>query len=93
MCTTLGATFDLALQVNTTFLIADQTQGQKYEAAVENAIPVLRSSFLADLHARWIDGTTDLDVLRVRDPCSSPMSRVVQPIPSHASCADLCDSE
>lgn len=65
ICNSLGATFDLALQVNTTFLIADKTEGQKYEAAVDNAIPVLRSSFLADLHARWISGTTDLDVLKV----------------------------
>ena len=81
MCETLGATFDLALQVNTTFLIADQTQGQKYEAAVENAIPVLRSSFLADLHARWISGATGLDVLRVRLPHSSlTLYRVVEPV-------------
>lgn len=46
---------------------ARTTPTRSNKAAVDHGIPVLHSSFLQDVHARWISASPSLDVNRVCD--------------------------
>ena len=52
----LGAESHLSLITETTYLVAETDTGDKYASALANHIPIMRPSFIEDMHAAWLVG-------------------------------------